>query len=157
MQSYLDETEPKGLAHYWKTEYLAELSDGLLSTLQRLAAECELPEAEVGMLHLGGALNERDENDGAVGNRDARYAIGAKAMWDPADPEPARFPDWVRGAWEQIRPFSTGRTYINFQTADEDEDRVRETYGANFDRLAELKQKYDPDNLFRSNRNIRPR
>ena len=157
VQSYLDGTEPKGLAHYWKTEYLAELSDGLLSTLQRLAAECELPEAEVGMLHLGGALNERDENDGAVGNRDARYAIGAKAMWDPADPEPARFTDWVRGAWEQIRPFSTGRTYINFQTADEDEDRVRETYGANFDRLAELKQKYDPDNLFRSNRNIRPR
>ena len=55
------------------------------------------------------------------------------------------------------RPFSTGRTYINFQTADEDEDRIRATYGANFDRLVEIKKKYDPDNMFRSNRNIAPR
>ena len=57
----------------------------------------------------------------------------------------------------RLRPFSTGRTYINFQTADEGDDRVRDTYGANFDRLVEVKTTYDPDNLFRSNRNVRPR
>ncbi len=56
----------------------------------------------------------------------------------------------------RLRPFSTGRTYINFQTADEGEERIRATYGANFERLVEIKRKYDPDNLFRSNRNIRP-
>jgi hypothetical protein len=71
-------------------------------------------------------------------------------------------PEWQRvreflSAWERIRPLSTGRTYINFQTADEDEERVRATYGANFDRLVEVKEKFDPDNVFRSNRNIRPR
>jgi FAD/FMN-containing dehydrogenase len=157
VQSYLDMTEPKGMSHYWKTEYLAELSDDLLSTMQALSAESGLPEAEIGVLHVGGALNDRGEDDGAVGNRDARYVIGAKAMWDPDEPDADRFTDWARGAWEHLRPFSTGRTYINFQAADEDEDRVRATYGDNFGRLVEAKSAYDPENLFRSNQNIRPR
>ena len=64
---------------------------------------------------------------------------------------------WVREAWERIRPLSTGGNYLNFQTADEDEERVRATYGPNFDRLVEAKETYDPENLFRRNRNIRPR
>jgi FAD/FMN-containing dehydrogenase len=157
VQSYLDETEPRGIPHYWKTEYLSGLSDGLLATLEELAAGCEHPEAEIGVLHIGGALNERAEDDGAVGNRDARYAVGAKAMWAPDDPRPERFPSWVRGAWERLRPFSTGRTYINFQAADEGEERVRAAYGANYDRLVEVKTAFDPDNRFRSNRNVPPR
>ena len=157
VQSYLDETEPKGIPHYWKTEYLAELSDDLLSTMRDVAAENHHPEGEIGVLHVGGALNDHHEDDGAVGNRDARYALGVKAMWDPHQPHGHRFPEWVRGGWERLRPFSTGRTYINFQTADEDDERIRATYGANFDRLAAIKHTYDPDNLFRSNRNIRPR
>ena len=66
------------------------------------------------------------------------------------------FRHWIRDAWKRVRPFSTGRTYINFQTADEDQERIRATYGANFDRLVQIKQRYDPDNLFRVNRNIRP-
>ena len=112
--------------------------------------------AEVGFLHLGGALNEHEEDDGAVGNRDARYALGVKGMWEPDEPNADAFRQWVRDAWERIRPFSTGRTYINFQTADEDQERIRATYGANFDRLVEIKKHYDPDNLFRVNRNIHP-
>jgi FAD/FMN-containing dehydrogenase len=64
---------------------------------------------------------------------------------------------WVREAWKSVQPFSTGGNYLNFQTADEDDERVRATYGANFDRLVEIKEKYDPDNLFRRNRNIQPR
>ncbi len=64
---------------------------------------------------------------------------------------------WVREAWKSIRPFSTGGNYLNFQTADENEERLRATYGTNFDRLVEVKEKYDPENLFRSNRNIRAR
>jgi len=77
-------------------------------------------------------------------------------MWDPKEPDADRFPAWVRGAWQRLRPFSTGRTYINFQAADEDDNRIRATYGTNFDRLLEIKQNYDSANLFRSNRNIRP-
>ncbi len=157
VQSFLDATEPKGDHYYWKTEYAAELSDGLLSTWRDLAAECPIPRAQLGILHLGGALNERDGDDGAVGNRDARFACGVIGMWTPDEPGADTFPQWAREAWQRIRPFSTGGNYINFQTADEDEERIRATYGANFDRLVELKSKYDPDNVLRSNRNIRPR
>jgi FAD/FMN-containing dehydrogenase len=156
LQSYLDATEPKGNHYYWKTEYADELSDDLLSTMRDLAEECPIPDAEIGILQLGGALNEHAEDDGAVGNRDARFAYAANGMWEPQELDADRFRQWIRDAWQRFRPFSTGSSYINFQTADEDEDRVRETYGANFDRLVEVKQRYDPDNLFRSNRNIRP-
>jgi FAD/FMN-containing dehydrogenase len=156
VQSYLDETEPKGMHYYWKTEYAAELSDGLLSTIRGLFAECPIPGAEVGFLQLGGALNEHDGDDGAVGNRDARFAYGVTGMWEPDEPDADTFRQWVRDAWARFQPFSTGGNYINFQTADEDEERVRATYGVNLDRLVEVKKRYDPDNLFRVNRNIRP-
>jgi len=142
--------------YYWKTEYLTELGDEFLSVLPELYATCPLPGGEVGILHLEGALNEHDEDDGAVGNRDARYVFGVKGMWEPDEPEADSYRQWVRDAWERLRPFSTGRTYINFQTTDEGQERVRASYGANFDRLVEVKQTYDPDNVFRSNRNIRP-
>src|SRR5215208_5649310 len=156
VQSYLDDGEPKGHHYYWKTEYCTDLTDELLSITRDLFAECPIPDAELGFLHLGGALNEHDEDDGAVRNRDARYMLGANGMWEPDEPNVDAFRQWIRDAWERQRPFSTGRTDINVQTADEDEERVRATYGANFGRLVEVKRKYDPDNLFRSNRNVRP-
>jgi FAD/FMN-containing dehydrogenase len=155
VQSLLDGTEPKGHHYYWRTEFVAELSDDLLSTGQELAAECPLPLAQVGFLHPGGALNEHAGDDGAVGNRDARYACGVIGTWEPDEARDDEYRDWVRDAGQRIRRFSTG-SYINFQTADEGEDRIRATYGDNFDRLLEVKQQYDPDNVFRSNRNIRP-
>jgi FAD/FMN-containing dehydrogenase len=155
-QSFLDDTEPKGAHYYWKTDYLAELSDEMLSTTRDLFAECPIPGAELGLLHLGGALNEHDEADGAVGNRDARYVMGTLGMWEPDEPNGDMFTRWVRDAGTKLRPFTTGRTYINFHTADEGDDRIRETYGDNFNRLVAIKKKYDPDNLFRVNRNIRP-
>jgi FAD/FMN-containing dehydrogenase len=156
VQSYLDDSEPKGNHYYWKTEYLAGLSDEFLSTWRELAAECPIPEAQLGLLHLGGALNEREADDGAVGNRDARYACGVIGSWAPGEPGAEAFPGWVRGAWTRTRRFSTGGNYINFQTADEDADRIRATYGAQFDRLVAIKTRFDPRNVFRSNRNIRP-
>jgi FAD/FMN-containing dehydrogenase len=156
VQSYLDDGEPKGHHYYWKTEYFAELGDELLAITRELAAECPIPEAEIGFLHLGGALNDHGEDDGAVGNRNARYAFGVNGMWAPDEPDADSFQRWVRDAWTRVRPFSTGATYVNFQTADEDQDRIRATYAANFDRLVEIKRRYDPDNLFRANRNIPP-
>jgi FAD/FMN-containing dehydrogenase/pimeloyl-ACP methyl ester carboxylesterase len=155
VQSNLDAMEPKGKHYYWKTEYVAELSDDLLATWRDLAAECPSAETAMGILHLGGALSEHDADDGAVGNRDARFALGALGMWEPDEPGADTFPQWVRNAWKRFRPFSTGGNYINLQTADEGEERIRATYGANFERLVAIKQRYDPDNVFRSNRNIR--
>jgi hypothetical protein len=156
VQSYLDDGEPKGHHYYWKTEYVPALSDELLSAWRDLAAQCPIPEAQLGILHLGGAIGDHDPDDGAVGNRDAEFAVGIIGTWAPDTPGGDSFPQWVRDAWRSVRHHSTGGNYINFQTDDEDDQRIRETYGANLDRLIQIKQAYDPHNLFRSNRNIRP-
>jgi FAD/FMN-containing dehydrogenase len=154
-QSFLDDSEPKGAHYYWKTEYVAELSEDLLPTLRDLAADCPIPDAQVGLLHLGGALNERDWDDGAVGNRDAHFAIGVNGMWEPDEPEADAFRHWIRAGWKRIRPFTTGRSYVNFQTDDDDQSPA-DAYGKNYERLRRIKAEYDPDNLFRVNRNIPP-
>lgn len=154
VQSYLDDGEPTGHHYYWKNEFVAELSDELLSTTRELFAECPIPEAEIGFLHLGGAIGDHTEDDGAVGNRDARFVFGITGMWEPGHPGAEGFPAWVRAGWERVRPFSTGGNYVNFQTADEGDDRVRATYGSRYDRLLRIKETYDPDNVFRSNRNV---
>jgi FAD/FMN-containing dehydrogenase len=156
VQSYLDDTEPAGMHYHWRTEYVTSLSDGLLDTLCDLFRACPNPMADIGILHLAGALNERAEDDGAIGNRDARYVVGVKGMWAPDEPEATRFRDWVRHGGELVRPFGTGRTYVNFQSADEPDAGVRASYGTNYARLAALKHRYDPENLFRSNRNVAP-
>ena len=149
IQSYLDATEPKGLHYYWKTEYLAELGDGLLEALRALAEESPIPESQHAVLHIGGALNDREPDDGAVGNRDARYVCGLIGAWAPGEPQAEAYRDWLRGAFERVRPFGTGGNYVNFQSADEGEDRIRASYGANYDRLMAIKRAYDPDDVFR--------
>jgi Berberine and berberine like len=155
-QSMLDGMEPKGHHYYWKTEYLAGLTNDFLDAFRHSALKVTSPLSESIVIHLAGALNERADDDGAVGNRDARYMTAFAGQWPDGD----RYDEhvaWVREAWTSVRPFSTGGNYLNFQTADEDEERVRATYGPNFDRLVKAKEAYDPKNLFRRNRNIRPR
>jgi FAD/FMN-containing dehydrogenase len=155
-QSMLDGMEPKGQHYYWKTEYLAGLTNEFLDTFRDNALQVTSPLSESIVIHLAGALNERADDDGAVGNRDARYMTAFAGQWPAGAPDDAHVA-WVRQAWKSLRPLSTGGNYLNFQTADEDEERVRATYGPNLDRLVEAKETYDPDNLFRRNRNIRPR
>jgi FAD/FMN-containing dehydrogenase/pimeloyl-ACP methyl ester carboxylesterase len=149
VQSLLDGTEPKGEHYYWKSEYLAELGDGFLEAFRELAADCPIPLAQLGILHPAGALNEREEDDGAVGNRDARYVCGLICGWPPDEPRGIAFRDWVRAGSERLRPFGTGGSYVNFQSADEGEDRIRASYGRNYERLMEIKRAYDPDDVFR--------
>jgi hypothetical protein len=100
-------------------------------------------------------LAEFAEDDGAVGNRDAEYACVIASLTPPDGPLAAN-KEWVRSAWTALKKHSTGGNYINFQTADEDEGRVAESYRASLAELARVKAKWDPDNLFRVNRNIKP-
>jgi FAD/FMN-containing dehydrogenase len=155
-QAMLDGMEPKGNRYYWKTEYLAGLSDEFLDAFRESALKVMFPLSESIVIHLAGALNERAVDDGAVGNRDARYMTAFAGQWtdEASDDECVA---WVREAWRSVRPFSTGGNYLNFQTADEDAERIRATYGTNVGRLVEMKERYDPNNLFRRNRNIHPR
>jgi FAD/FMN-containing dehydrogenase len=155
-QSMMDGMEPKGHHYYWKTEYLPGLTNEFLDSFRDSALKVTSPLSDSIVIHLAGALNERADDDGAVGNRDARYMTAFAGQWPACAPDDEHVA-WVRRAWTSIRPLSTGGNYLNFQTADEDEERVRATYGANFARLVEAKETYDPGNLFRRNRNIRPR
>jgi hypothetical protein len=108
------------------------------------------------IFHIGGALNDHESDDGAVGNRDARFISGFSGVWPP-DEHPEEHIAWVRNAWESIRPFSTGGNYVNFQLAEDDTTRTADAYGKNYERLMRVKAEYDPHNLFRVNRNILPR
>ena len=149
LQSLLDDDEPRGDHYYWKTEFLAELPDELLEVMRDTFAACPLPGAEVGLLQLGGAIADRAADDGAVGNRDARYVAGANGHWGPGAPDPDANRRWVRAAWERFRPFGTGATYVNFQGADEGAERRAASYGPNLARLRELKRRFDPDGRLR--------
>lgn len=154
-QSMLDAMNPNGFHYYWKTEFLSGLSSEFLDTFRDSALRVTSPLSYSIIFHLGGALNERRDNDGAVGNRDAQFVAGYSGEWPPHLPDDEHVA-WVRNEWERMRPFSTGGNYVNFQLAEDDSDRTAAAYGKNYGRLAEVKRAYDPGNLFRVNRNIRP-
>lgn len=155
LQSMLNANEPKGPHRYWKTEYLPDLADGFLEAFRRGALRLTTPMSQSVIFHLGGALNERPQDDGAVGNRDARYISGFAGTWPPDAPAGPHI-EWVRESWEAIRPYSTGGNYVNFQLADDDDQRLQAAYGENYARLRKVKAEYDPENFFRVNRNIPP-
>jgi FAD/FMN-containing dehydrogenase len=155
-QSMVDDMDPNGLHQYWKAEYLSGLSQEYLDTFRAAALKATSPHSYSVIFHIDGALNERDADDGAVGNRDARFISGFSGVWEPDDARSDEHVAWVRESWERIRPFSTGGNYVNFQLAEDDAARTADAYGANFERLRRVKAEYDPDNLFRVNRNISP-
>jgi FAD/FMN-containing dehydrogenase len=155
LQSMLNAMEPKGLHRYWKTEFLPGLTGEFLQAFREGALAVSSPLSQSVIFHLGGALNERDDAEGAVGNRDARFITGFSGTWMPETPANPHI-DWVKRSWEQIRRHSTGGNYVNFQLQDDDEERLQAAYGKNLKRLREIKATYDPDNFFRVNRNISP-
>jgi FAD/FMN-containing dehydrogenase len=155
-QSMLDATQPKGMHYYWKSEFLPGLSDGLLETYRAQFIDQQAPANQIVLFHMEGALSEFAEDDGAVGNRDAAFACVIQSMFPGDSPAADDNKQWVRSAWQALKPFSTGGNYINFQTDEEMSGRVAESYRGNLDRLARIKAQYDPQNLFRVNRNIEP-
>jgi FAD/FMN-containing dehydrogenase len=158
MQSLLDDSpsEATGMHQYWKTEYLPGLSAEYLDAFCEHALQAASPLSYSVIFHVGGALNERPDDDGAAGNRDARFISGFSGVWPPDDPRAEEHKAWVRESWERIRRFSTGGNYVNFQLAEDDTARTASSYGRNYERLQRVKTRYDPDNFFRVNRNIAP-
>lgn len=147
---------PKGLHHYWRSEFLAHLPAAMLAAFRQQAATITSPRSLAMLYHLGGALGVQHPGATAFANRDAAYSFIAAGCWPPDDPDPERHRRWVLSTWEAIRPYGTGGNYVNVQTADEDESRIAQAYGDNFERLSKIKAVYDPDNLFHVNRNIPP-
>jgi len=155
MQSLLDATQPKGRRNYWKSEYLPRVEAALCEKLIEHAAKIRSPHSSIVLMHIGGALNSLHDDHSPVGNRDAHYVLNLAGSWEQASEDTANI-EWAREAWHDIRSFSTGGVYINFLTEDEGPERTKAALGKGLQRLAEVKARWDPENVFRTNRNIRP-
>ncbi len=155
MQALLDATQPKGRRYYWKSEYVPGIEPGLCDRVVEHAAGIPSPHSGVILFQIGGALNQPEGDPLPVGQRDARYVVNVGGSWERADEDAANIA-WVRETWAGVRPFSTGGTYLNFLTEDDGPDRTQAALGPALRRLAEVKARWDPENLFRTNRNIPP-
>ena len=155
MQSLLDATQPKGRRYYWKSEYLSHIEPSLCEKVIEHAERIRSPHSAVILFQIEGALNQLKEEHSPVGNRDARYVLNLAGSWEQADEDRANI-EWAREAWTDMRQFSTGGTYINFLTEDEGPERISTALGKGLQRLAEVKARWDPENVFRTNRNINP-
>lgn len=155
-QSLLDATQPKGRRYYWKSEYLAGIGPELLTKIIEHAERIVSPHSAVILFPIGGALDRLPATHSAVGNRNAAVVLNVAASWESAADDAANI-EWARAAWRDMRRFSTGGTYVNFLTEEEGDDRIHAAYGKNYERLVEVKTKWDPGNLFRANKNIAPR
>ena len=155
LQSLLDATQPKGRRYYWKSEYISRVDPALCDKLIEHAAKIQSPHSMVGLFQIDGALNRLKADHSPVGNRDARYVLNVAGAWEQASDDKANM-DWARAAWNDMKSFSTGGTYINFLTEDEGPERIEAALGKGVHRLAEVKAKWDPKNMFRMNRNIKP-
>jgi hypothetical protein len=134
---------------------LEDLDDAVLDTIIDQAATAPSPLSATIIEFYGGAANRVGVQETAYPHRDAMYSLNAVAAWTDRNQDEANI-KWSRGLWEAMRPFSPGSVYVNFLGLDEGEERVKAAYGPNYARLAEIKARYDPTNLFHFNQNIKP-
>jgi FAD/FMN-containing dehydrogenase len=154
LQSMFDAAFPVGNQYYVKAHFLREISDEAIDVVIEDFARVPSPLSLPFFQQTGGAMQRGHT---AYAHRDALYNLVLLAEWlDPGESE--SHVRWVRELWQALRPYATGGVYVNDigQEADDGADQIRAAYGANYQRLAELKQKYDPTNLFGHNQNIKP-
>jgi FAD/FMN-containing dehydrogenase len=153
-QQAFDPLLTPGARNYWKSHNLTTLQDGLLDAVIASVEKLPSPQCEIFIGAIGGATTRPAPTAMAYASRDAQFVMNVHGRWDdPADDQ--RGIAWARDFFQASAPFASGGAYVNFMTAEEG-DRVRAAYGPNYDRLAQVKRKYDPDNLFRTNQNIKP-
>ncbi len=158
VQGMFDEGFPPGLRHYWKSNFLKSLDDKAIEIIVDHVRNAPSPNSAVAIEQLGGAVSRVGMDDTAFNHRGARYNLLIVGMWSDASADDENV-NWVRGLWDAMEPYSSGGVYVNYlgQEADEGPERIKAAYGPEkYERLIELKNKYDPTNLFRLNQNISP-
>ena len=155
MQSLLDATQPKGRRYYWKSEYLPGIEPILCEKIMEHAAKIPSPYSAVILFQMDGALNRLSQDHSAVGNRDACTLLNITSSWERPEDDAVNI-EWARQAWNDMKAFSTGGTYVNFLTEDEGPERIAAALGSGLQRLTQIKAKWDPQNVFRTNRNVKP-
>lgn len=154
INTLFDELVPAGLFHYWKGSFTQSLPDGVVDTLVEYGATTPSIQSVTVVFPIDGACHRVGPEETAFSYRDADYAIAlSPTLATREDCEAQK--DWVRAFHRGLEPHSLEGGYVNFMDAD-DQDRVRANYRTNYDRLRDLKRRYDPGNLFRLNHNIAP-
>lgn len=143
-----------GARNYWKSHNFSRLSDGVIDVVIEYAGTLPSPQCEIFIAAIGGQTASVASDAMAYSSRDANYVMNVHGRWDSAI-EDERCIGWAREFFAKSQPFASGGAYINFLTQDET-DRIAFAYGAMYNRLVELKKKYDPTNFFRMNQNIKP-
>jgi FAD/FMN-containing dehydrogenase len=154
-QSIIDEGNPHGIQYYNKSHYLNDLTDEAIDTFLSQAAGKTSPMSYMLLFPFGGATARSIGGDTAMGYRDTKYIFVLMSVWLDAR-ESEQHIRWSRDVWAALEPFATGGIYVN-DLNDDEPDRVKAAYEpATYRRLVEVKNKYDPENLFRLNQNIKP-
>jgi FAD/FMN-containing dehydrogenase len=156
LQRLFDTSVPHGWHYHWRSWELPPLTDAAIDVLVDQAARITSPRSYIIVFQLGGAVARVGEHDTAFSQRDAAHDVNINAVWLEGDPEAERHVQWVHDCYAALEPHTRGRVYVNF-LADEGAARVRDAYPrATYDRLAGIKRRYDPDNVFRRNQNVLP-
>ena len=154
LNSAFDGLYPSGLRHYWKANFVKDLTDEAITAHVEHGSKVPELTSTMHIYPINGACHRVAPEDTAFAYRNANFATVIAGMWPDAKDD-ARNTAWVRDYYEATAPHSEEGGYINFM-ADDDQDRIRANYKGNYDRLAEIKRTYDPANLFRHNQNIVP-
>ena len=155
-QAMLDAGQPKGACYYWKSEYLKEVPQSLSEKFVEQTINTSSTASIIAAFQLGGAITDIGEDATAYSFRDAEHVININTQWQN-NSESEKHIAWARKTQQLTAPYSMGSGYINFASADETQERVAATYGLRkYEKLVALKRKYDPDNFFRLNQNIKP-
>jgi FAD/FMN-containing dehydrogenase len=152
-QALLEALYPAGWHHYWKSSFLRGLGDDAIARIIERATAKPHPMAHAVLEHFHGAAR-RPSEETAFGSREHEYNLLIIGMSPEAD-DAAALQRWARGFHDAMLPHASGRAYVNYLVED-DRERIGEAYGEHYPRLVALKRRYDPDNLFRMNQNIRP-
>lgn len=154
MQQHWDDAFPSGKLHFWKSSFLATISEDALRVCQEAIARQPLPNCHIDTEPMGGAIARVAPDATAFPDRDAASTLIIATGWTDLRETEARVA-WARETWGAVQPYAKASAYVNYLDQD-DETRTEAVYGPNFRRLVEVKRSYDPDNLFRHNANIRP-
>jgi FAD/FMN-containing dehydrogenase len=154
LQSAFDGLYPSGLQWYWKSDFVDELSDEAIALNVKHGSELPTMHSTAHFYPIDGAVHRVGKQDTAFSYRETKWSQVIVGV----DPDPAKadvITSWARDYWEAVHPYTAGGAYVNFMM-EEGTERIKSTYRGNYDRLVSIKRRYDPDNLFRVNQNIKP-
>lgn len=153
-QKAFDPLLTPGARNYWKSHNFTELSDGALDSIVEFAGKLPTPQCEIFIGLIAGAPNRIAPDAMAYGHRDAKFVLNVHGRWDEKKDDQQCI-GWARDFFKASAPYASAGAYVNFMT-EEEGSRVTQAYGSNYERLVQIKRRYDPENVFHCNQNIRP-